>query len=117
MGEEVGTGEIDDFLALLGNRDPRHDDVAVAVVERGEDAVPGRVDELHFKAAGLGDFLHQVDVEADEFLVGGFVFEGTVGRSGADHVFGGLSKGRGESTRHDGGGEKRLELHGMAPRR
>jgi hypothetical protein len=34
----------------------------------------------------LRDGLDQVDVEADQFLLRGFEFEGAVGTAGADHV-------------------------------
>ena len=88
---------------LRRDGDAAHDDVAVAVVEAGEDAVPRRIDEFNFEAARLGDFLHEVHVEADEFLIGRFVFKGSVGRTRADRVGRGAGDAGGEGGREESG--------------
>jgi hypothetical protein len=40
LGREVRRGEIDHLFAFIGDGDPGDDDVAVAGVQRGEDAFP-----------------------------------------------------------------------------
>src|SRR6185369_15758015 len=68
---EVRRGEVHRLLALVGDRDRRDEQVAVALLERVEDAFPRRVDELDLEAGLRGDGADDVDVEADDlaFLV------------------------------------------------
>jgi hypothetical protein len=47
---EVGLREVHGLAALVGDGDGRHQQVAVALVERIEDAFPRRVDELDLDA-------------------------------------------------------------------
>ena len=55
FGREVRRGEIDHLFAFIGDGDPGDDDVAVAGVQRGEDAFPWGIDQLNVKAFGFGD--------------------------------------------------------------
>jgi hypothetical protein len=63
----------------------------------------------------LRDGLDQVDVEADQFLLRGFEFEGAVGTAGADHVGlvsrEGAAGSTGQGQRAGGQGEQFLEGH------
>ena len=93
-------------------RDAAHDDVAVAVLHGFEDHAPERVLELHLEARGLRDFLHEVDIKANDLFGRSLEFKRTVGRAGADGVNRG-SDGRSSSEHRGGSGrsEQGTPLH------
>ncbi len=62
---DIGVGEVDAQVALGSDGHAAHDDVELVGQERGDDAIPGGVDELHLHAHLLGDHLGQIHVKAD----------------------------------------------------
>lgn len=86
FGREVRRGEIDHLFAFIGDGDPGDDDVAVAGVQRGEDAFPWGIDQLNVKAFGFGDGFDDVDVETFQLFLAVFKFKRPVGAAGADGI-------------------------------
>ncbi len=64
--DQVGLREIHRFIAFGGDRHARYDKVEFALLQGGEDAVPGRVHELRHAVDALADRVQQVDVEPDD---------------------------------------------------
>src|SRR5690606_6259598 len=83
-GVEVRVGEVDDFLALVGDGGRAGDHVELTGLQRDEDAVPAGVDELDVEARFLGDGVHQVHVEPDDVAVFVDVLERRIFRVHAD---------------------------------
>ena len=114
LGGDVGVGEVEFRLALLGDADLVDDGVVALDVEAGDQPVPLAFDEFGLDAEPLGDLLADLHVEADQLAAGVMVGEGGVGAFGADlddaggldgvEVFAGMSRQDGE--RLDGAGER-----------
>ena len=80
VGVEVGVGEVDLLVALVGDRDRGGDDVAFAGGQRPEDAVERQVEDLELEPFVLGDRPDEIDVVAGLLAVGSLELEGLVRR-------------------------------------
>ena len=102
LGGDVGVGEVELRLALLGDADLVDDGVVALDVEAGDQPVPLAFDEFGLHAELFGDLLADLDVEADELVAGVMIGERGVSAFGADlddaggldgvEVFAGLSR-------------------------
>src|SRR5690606_38234199 len=97
--DEVGVGEVDDLVALGGDRDAGGDHVELALRQGGEDAVPAGGLELRDAVDAFADGVDDVDVEADDDALRVDRFEGRVRRVRADD--------QGAAAEVLGGGERR----------
>ena len=84
-------------------------EVDVAVVQRGENPRPRRVDDLDLQAGFLRDGLDDVDIVADDFLGRAFIGERTIRGARTDDEFLGL--GKGGAAGNCGDGERKQELY------
>src|SRR3954452_10759549 len=84
-GVEVGVGEVEHLLAVIGDRHAGRSHVTLAGVEGlpGLDALERRVEDRLLEVQLLRDQVHHVDVEADD-LAALVVLERLVGQVGAD---------------------------------
>ena len=83
---EIRPGKIHRLLAFVGDGHAGGHDVALAGIQRLENALPGRVDELHLKAALGRNGLQQIHREAFHFVGGRHLLEWRVRRIGAHGV-------------------------------
>ncbi|CDN45494.1 hypothetical protein BN871_HS_00010 [Paenibacillus sp. P22] len=88
IGHIVDFREVDGFGALLGRRHARDDEIDFARIERQQQAVKVHVLDFQLRVEILGDFLGDLDVEADDrvFAVNRFVeFVRRIIRARAEH--------------------------------
>ena len=83
---KVWLREIHGLLALIGDGDAAGHNIALAAIQRLEDAFPRRIDEFHFKSAFSRCSLEQIHSQAFHFIAGGHFLKRSIGRIRAHGV-------------------------------